>query len=218
MRAGNHAEATPRRGMRLAGMVFSLLAVSFFVYRGSYAAFYDMTDNTANQWAAGSVTLTNDPDGDGTFGGSTTAEFNESTLVPGDTGTGCIDVKYEGTITDSASLTNIALYIANLSDTDGGSDTGNGAKLSDDLDIVVNIYAATETCATLVPNKTLILASSPLATLPTSFGTGVDTGWKPSATNEVRAFEFTWTLGSDTANDAQGDSAQVDLVWEIQTP
>ena len=216
MQSGFSAGRAPRRRARMAGAVISLLAVSFFVVSGSYAVFSDSTDNTGDQWAAGTVSLTNDPEGDSTFGDATTAEFNESALAPGDTGAGCIDVRYEGTITGS--LTNVFLYTANLNDTDGGSDSGDAAKLSDDLDIVVNIYGSGETCATVSPTKTEIFATNPLDSMPTSFGAGVDSGWQPSATNEVRAFEFTWTLGTDTANDAQGDSAQVDFVWEIQTP
>ena len=70
--------------MRMVAALVSLLVVSFFVYRGSSAAFSDPTDNVDNTWAAGSVALTNDPEGDGTYGDATTAEFNESDLIPGD--------------------------------------------------------------------------------------------------------------------------------------
>lgn len=201
---------------RLVAALLSLVVVSFFVYRGSAAIFADTTDNVTNNWAAGSLALTNDPDGSG-FGDATTAEFNESGLIPGDTSSGCIDVRYDGTVTAAASLTDVFLYTANLADSDGGSDSGDGAKLSDDIDIVVNIYAASETCATASPTKTLIFASDALDNMPTTFGIGINSGWKPSATGEIRAFEFVWTLGADTASDAQGDSTQVDFVWEIQT-
>lgn len=220
MSAGNTpaspATGAGQRRARLLAAVVSMLVVSLFVVRGSYAAFSDTTDNTGNDWTAGTVALVNDPNGGG-FGDATTAEFNESTLIPGDTGTGCIEVRYDGNVTAAADLTNVFLYTANLVDTDGGSDTGDAAKLSDDLDIVVNIYAASETCATATPTKTEIFASAALDTMPTTFAGGIDTQWKPSATSEIRAFEFTWTLGTDTANDAQGDSSTVDFVWEIQT-
>jgi hypothetical protein len=202
--------------IRLIAAVASLLLVSVFVVRGSYAVFSDSTDNVDNAWAAGSVALTNDPDGGG-FSDATTAEFDESTLIPGDTGTGCIDVRYDGDVTAPADLTNVFLYTANLADTDGGSDSGDAAKLSDDLDMVVHIYDPGETCATVSPTTTQIFASDALDNMPTSFGGGIDSGWKPAATGEVRAFGFTWTLGADTANDAQGDATEVDFVWEIQT-
>jgi hypothetical protein len=194
-----------------------MLAVSLLVVRGSYAVFSDTTDNTANNWVAGTVTLSNDPEGDGSYGDATTAEFNASLLVPGDAGTGCIDVRYDGTVISATSLTNVVLYTANLTDIDGGSDSGDAAKLSDDVDIDVNIYAAGEDCSTASPTRTEVFASAPLDTMPTSYATGIDSAWKPSATSEVRAFEFNWTFGSDTANDAQGDAAQIDFVWEIQT-
>jgi hypothetical protein len=215
-RLGNRVSGSLAR-WRLAAALFSLIAVSLLVVRGSDAVFSDATDNTANTWNAGTVTLANDPENDGTFGDATTAEFTASTLIPGDTGTGCIDVRYDGTVTAGASLTNVVLYTANLIDTDGGSDAGDGAKLSDDLDLVVNVYGAGEDCSTAVPTKTEVFASAPLDTMPASYATGVDSGWKPAAGGEVRAFEFAWTLGADTANDAQGDAAQIDFVWEIQT-
>lgn len=209
--------ANPASGqIRLIAAVASLLLVSVFVVRGSYAVFSGTTDNVNNSWAAGTVELTNDPDGGG-YGDATTAEFNASELIPGDTATGCIDVRYDGSVTAAASLTNVILYTANLADTDGGSDSGDAAKLSDDLDMVVTIYDPGETCATASPTTTQIFASAALDTMPTAFGSGIDSAWKPAANGEIRAFGFTWTLGSDTLNDAQGDSAQVDFVWEIQT-
>ncbi len=211
-------QVSARNGARLTPIaaIISLLVVSLFVYRGSYAAFTDYTDNQGNAWAAGTVTLVNDPDGDGTFGNATTAEFDESGLIPGDSNSGCIDVRFDGSIA-AASLTTVALYTANLSDTDGGGDSGDAAKLSDDLDVAVNVYDAGETCATASPTRTEIRSAVPLDQLPTAFASGVDSGWTPASAGEVRAFEFTWTLGADTANDAQGDSADVDFVWEIQT-
>jgi len=203
--------------MRLVAAVISLFLVSFFVYNGSYAAFSGTTDNVSNSWAAGSVDLTNDPDGSG-FGNATTAEFTESALIPGDTATGCIDVRYDGTV-GAASLSSVVLYTANLADTDGGSDTGDAAKLSDDLDLEVGIYPAGQTCATAVGPAVSISGLNPvtLDSMPTTYAGGYDSLWTPAATGEVRAFEFTWTLGTDTADDAQGDSAQVDFVWEIRT-
>jgi hypothetical protein len=215
MNADTHREPAAGR-IRLIAAVVSLILVSAFIVRGSYAVFSDTTDNVDNAWAAGSVALTNDPDGGG-FSDATTAEFNESELIPGDSAAGCIEVRYDGDVTAPADLTNVFLYTANLADTDGGSDSGDAAKLSDDLDMVVYIYDAGETCATGTPTTTQIFASAALGTMPTAFGSGIDSGWKPAASGEVRAFQFTWTLGTDTANDAQGDATEIDFVWEIQT-
>jgi hypothetical protein len=61
-----------------------------------------------------------------------------------------------------------------------------------------------------------VFTSASLGSMPTAFP-GVDSTWKPLVNGEIRAFEFTWTLGTDTAGDAQGDAAQVDFVWELQT-
>ncbi|MDH3731256.1 MAG: hypothetical protein OES13_09065 [Acidimicrobiia bacterium] len=212
-----HAQSneTSNGRLRVIAAFISLLLISFFVYNGSYAAFSGTTDNVTNTWAAGQVELTNDPDGSG-FGDATTAEFTESALIPGDSDTGCIDVRYDGSVTNPLSLTNVHLYIANLVDTDFGGDAGAAAQLSDDLDMVVAIHPALSTCATPVGVPVQIFSGS-LDSMPSAFGGGIDSLWKPVLNGETRAFQFTWTLGSDTADDAQGDAAQVDFVWEIQT-
>lgn len=214
--AGN-GRATTRQELLvvlLAG-VLALLLVSALITRTSQAAFTARADSPGNQFVSGSMLLEGDHDGDGTFSATTGAEFNEVGMVPGDSGTGCIDVRYGGSVTDAADLTNVVFYVTDVVDTDGsGTDVGTAAQLSDDLDLTVSVNDGT--CA--VPGTTVASTAGTLASFDGDFTTSSwDTTWKPTTTGEVRAFEFTWTLGADTADDAQGDSAAVTLVWEVNS-
>lgn len=181
--------------------------VSTMVVRASSAAFTGSTSNDANSWDAGTVSLT---DNDGAA-----AKFTVTNMKPGATGTACIEVKYTGSITPVEA---IKLY-GTVTNTDGAGGATNVAsgQLSDDLDIVVNVFAATQTCATGTPTRTAVYTGT-LGTLPTAYASGSATSWTPTGgANEVRAFELTYTLGSDTANDAQGDGADANFVWEASS-
>lgn len=193
----------------------AVLLVSAMVLTTSRAAFTAQSVNDNNSFAAGSLNLTHDA--------PTSARFNAVGWVPGDSTTECFDVTYTGT---AASNSGVRLFASNLVDTDGGADAGAAATLSDDLDVVVEVFAATETCATGVPTPTAIYTSGTpvgsdgtlanLAATHTGYASALDPSWTPAGSPETRAFRITVTLGADTANDAQGDSATVDFAWEIQ--
>ena len=87
-----------RRALRAAAPVAGLLAVGLLVWQGSTAAFSATTDNGSENWATGSLTLTNDG-GTGTYAASTTAVFNETALkIPTATAVSkCVNVKAGGT-------------------------------------------------------------------------------------------------------------------------
>jgi len=193
----------------------AVLLVSGLVLTTSRAAFTAQTVNDNNSFAAGSLALTHDA--------PTSTRFNASGWVPGDSATECFNVTYSG---DASSNSGVRLFAANLTDVDGASDIGAAATLSDDLDVVVDVYAAGETCATGVPTTTTVYTSGTpvgsngtlggFAANHTGYVDGIDPSWIPAGTPETRAFRIQVTLGADTANDAQGDSATVDFVWEIQ--
>lgn len=178
--------------------------VSTMVVRSSSAAFTGQTGNAGNTWDAGTVTLTDNDAG--------SAKFSVANLRPTDAGNACIEVTYTGSLTPAAS---VKLYAA-VTDSDGaGTDTGAAAQLSDDLDVTVSIYGATETCATVTPTKSTVFTTAALGTMPASYATGVNSTWTPTGgANETRAFEIAYVLGSDTANDAQGDGTAADFTWE----
>ena len=82
---------TATRRIQATAALLSLLIVSALVYRTSSAAFTDNTDNPANNWAAGTVTLVDD-DGDN----ASSAMFDTTNMVPGDSISNCIEVDYTG--------------------------------------------------------------------------------------------------------------------------
>jgi hypothetical protein len=112
--------ATRLVNSRLNGMLtaVALLACTSVIWRTSSAAFTGTTSNPGNRWQAGTVTL-NDDDGGGTDPLAGTTMFSTSTgqgtLKPGDTGTHCITVTYNGSLTSPSA---VKLYATGL--TDGG--------------------------------------------------------------------------------------------------
>lgn len=116
-----------------------------------------------------------------------------------------------------------------LTDDDGaGQTTGvNAEKLSDDVDVTVETmdsttYAGT-TCTAWRDEEggtellgTEIFASNAVANMGTDYSTGHGT-WVPAAKSEKVIYLVHWTLGTDTANDAQGDGVDVTFTWEAQS-
>lgn len=179
--------------------VVGVALVSTMVVRASSAAFTGSTSNDANTWDAGTVTLTDNDAG--------AAMFKAANLRPGDTAKKCVEVTYTGSLTPAEAIKIHGVI-------DSGTSPAASATLSDDLDIVLNIYAATQTCATANPTPSPVYSGT-LAGLPSGYATGSTTAWTPAGgASEVRAFELTYTLGTDTSNDAQGDGATANFVWE----
>lgn len=178
-----------------AAIVAALALTSVMVLRTTSAAFTDTTDNASNSWDAGTVTLTDDDSG--------SALFTATDMVPGDSDTGCIEVTYGGSLTLSAAAD---LYASVSETTVGGDGLGN------DLDVVVERGAATDTCDLLLTPTTIY--SGTLAGFNTS-GSPLDTGWTPGSGDTVRPFTFTVTLGNDTPNSAQGEGADATFTWSV---
>lgn len=197
----------------LAG-VLALALVSVMVVRTSSAVFSGTTD-TAASWDAGTVTLTDD---DGAIHAS--ANLTLTNLKPGDSGFDCIEVTYGGSLV-GADLAGVKLYASSVTNTDGAAGDTNVAsgKLSDDLDVTIQTLDATNWALTDCTNfllGTSIFATAPVDNLGTSYATGHGS-WAPAATNETFYYKVAWTLGTDTANDAQGDGTDVTFTWEAQS-
>lgn len=192
--------------VQLLAVIAALALVSTMVLRTSSAAFSGTTENAGNAWDAGTVTLTDDD------GGS--ALFTASGMVPGDSSTQCIEVTYTGTVDTSGT----AFYVSTYTDSDGASDTGAKAQLSDDLDVDVLMGALGSTCSPWSGvGATTLHSATALQSLPATYGAG-GTAWTPTAAvDTTRAFQITVTLGADTANDAQGDGATATFMWEAQS-
>lgn len=195
--------------IQIAAAFAALLLVTGMVWRVSSAAFTGTTSNTANSWQAGTVTLTDSDNG--------AALFSASAWAPGDSANGCIDVTYTGSVKPASAVT---ISAQNIADSIGGPDAdGNGSAdgdgLSTDLDLVVEILTAGETCSSLTKTPTGVYSGT-LAALATA----KSTGWTPDPSSDggldadlARAFVITATLGSDTDNDAQGDGSTADFTW-----
>ena len=192
--------------IQLLSVLAALTLVSMMVLRTSSAAFSGTTENAGNSWDAGTVTLTDD--------GGGSALFTATGMVPGDTSTQCIEVTYTGSVDTSGT----AFYVSAYTDSDGASDTGAAAELSDDLDVDVVMGAAGDSCALWTGvGATTLHSATALQSLPATYGAG-GTAWTPTAAvDTMRAFQITVTLGADTANDAQGDGATATFTWEAQS-
>lgn len=183
----------------LAGSAAAVLAVVSV----SGAAFSGTTENAANSWTAGSVTLTDNDSG--------SAMFNVEKMLPGQSFQHCITVTYTGT-TDGVSP--IRLYAAL---TDAGDlapylkvTVKQGAKGTADVAADCSDFPASPT--TIVTDKTL----TAVTTDHTNFGNGVG-GVTPSTTDTKVPYQFVVTLDPSTPNTAQGKTAKATFTWEIQS-
>ena len=180
----------------------AIVLMSLLVLRVSAAAFTAPTDNPANNWATGSIALSDD---DG--GGAASALFNVTGMVPGQTESRCITVTYTGDVDPTA----VKLY---TSVTDGG--------LGPHLDVTVREADESggvgSTCGTL-SNAAVIVNNQTLNALATAHpnytnGAGV---WNPTATGQAKTYQFSVTLGADTPASGQGADAQATFTWETTT-
>lgn len=203
-----------RRVLRTAAPVAGLLAAGLLVWQGSYAAFSAQTNNTANAWNAGTLTLTNDG-GTGSYASApfnTTGIFNESSLKPGSTATKCLTVRAGGT-----SGGTLKLY--------RGAVTGSAALAGQvSLDVVASPVSAADpgvsaNCAGFPAGGSTIVSATSLNALPSTYAAGVGSTAVPAGTRYV-AYKFTYTFattGTNAGDNAlQGTSAQSDFSWEIQ--
>lgn len=189
----------------------ALMLVSALVARTSTAFFADTTASSGD-WTAGTVTVTDDD------GATAATTLTASGLKPGDSGYSCIEVTYGGTLA-GADLAGVKLYASSIVDTDGGADTGAAATLSDDLDVTVATLSSADygltDCATFLGGSE-IKASGALSTMGTDYAGGHGS-WTPASSGEVLVYKVGWTLGSDTANDAQGDRVDATFTWEARS-
>ena len=204
-----HSEAPTTRSNKLARTAalaatpVAVLAAAAIVWQSSYAAFSGQTRNSGNDWATGTVTITDDDAG--------TARFQVADMTPGDTDTRCIKV------TANASTDGVVKgYVVNPV----RSNTG----LEDHIKITMKsgTGGGFGSCAGFVEDGTVI----PGATLTqlfasNSYDSGVG-GWPVTAGSHSRTYQITWTFDTTGMTQAeidklQGSHAGVDIQWELQT-
>ena len=184
---------------RIPGLALGPVVASLLIWQTSTAAFQASTDNGPSTFAAGTVTLTDDD--------SSAVLFSMSNLVPLDTQTKCIKVSYTGSSFD---LTPVKLYAALPTNVDAFA-----AEL--DVTIEQGTGGTFANCTGFTSASTLFTGTlASLASTKTDFASGL-TGFTPASGSVDRTYRFTVTLGSDTPNTAQGDSASATLTWEIQS-
>jgi hypothetical protein len=200
----------PSRGARfawsLAAALGGVVASGVLVWHASYSAFTASTTNGANSWQAGTVVLTSAPG---------TAMFSPTGLKPGDSGTACVKVTYQGSL---PAVVKLFLQPADLTTTTGtnlaqyltfqvNEGTGNNADCSDFSLTPTNDYNASGQSDT---TKTL---SDFSATFAPDYTTS-PISWS-ATTNATRTYQFKWWL-QDT-NSAQGLDAHATFTWQASS-
>ena len=196
--------ARTRRFLGLAVVPIALLAVGGLVWQGSSAAFTADTRNVGNNWATGSVTLTDDDLG--------AAAFQIANVTPGQTGSRCI------TVTSTSSVPGIVkLYVARV----GAQGLENNITVSTEIGTGGSFGSCTGFVAdgAALPALSLAVAGAQYS----NYSTGV-LPWTTAgvASGESKSYRVTWVFQTggltQTEIDAlQGKSASADVVWELQT-
>jgi hypothetical protein len=167
----------------------------------SFAAFSATTTTPTNNWAAGTVALSDDD--------AATALFTATNLEPGSTDSRCIAVTSTGSL---ASV--VRLY-------------GTGATTTNALSSHITLTITQGTggsfaggCVGFTP-----LVSDPVVytgsladfgTTATSYATGLGS-WAPTGSaSETRVYQFVYTLDAGAPNTTQGGTAALGFTWEAQ--
>ena len=201
-----------RRLARGAAVPAALVASALIVWQASYAAFSATTDSPNNQWSSGSLALTNDTAG--AFATTGTFMFNPGSVLPGDTGSWCVNVKNAGTVA-STSTDPIKFYAplpAGLA--------SNVLAQNLTLSVVESSTAVTGGAAGSCSGYTagITVYSGLLSAVPNSFATGAaPAGAGVLASGATRGYRLTWTMPSTTTNAAAGLTLTgVDFAWTMQ--
>jgi hypothetical protein len=207
MTATTTTTAVVRRPSRRFAKIASLVAVpaaiaisGLVVSQASYSAYSATTVNPTNNWATGSVALTDDD--------ANTAAFTAANLKPGSTGTKCIAVSSTGSLASTVKLyattptgtknlaANINVTISQGTGGSFGSCTGY-APLASGADLYSGTLDA-------------------LGKTATSYTTGIG-DWAPTGkANETRTYQITYTVNTNAPDTTQNGTAALGLTWEAQ--
>ncbi|MFD1713686.1 TasA family protein [Amnibacterium flavum] len=183
------------------GAIPAALVLSGLTIAGaSYSAFSATTTNPTSNWAAGTVSLSDDD--------STTALFTASNLKPGSTGTKCIVVSSSGSLPSAVKLYGTAAA------------TTNALSSSINLSVVQGTGGSFGSCTGFTAlSSGSSLYNGTLAAFGTSH-TGYSNGlgnWAPTGTaTETRTYQITYTVDAAAPNTTQGGTAALGFTWETQ--
>jgi len=180
---------------QLVGAAGALLAMSGVVVHTSSAAFKATTSNAGNNWAAGTVELSDDDGG--------AALFAEPNLVPDRTGTKCIVVTYTGS---TAAKVRLSAKIT------GGHDLGQY------LDLTVSRGTGGDRSCTGFQEVEADVYAGTLAGMATAHPDFVDGAgtWDPvvGQVSQSATYRFVWKLQDD--DDAQGLDVGATFTWDAK--
>lgn len=181
----------------------AIVAAAALIWQSSYAAFTSTTRNSGNEWATGSVALTDDDAG--------SARFQVQNMEPDDTDTKCI------TVTANASDTGVVKgYAVNPVTSPQGLENY----------VIVSVDFGTgggfSSCTGFTSEGTIIPDTS-LADLAAfnSYETGAG-GWTVTAGEHSRTYKITWTFDTSGLTQSQIDNLQdaqtgIDFQWELRS-
>jgi hypothetical protein len=196
---------------RVAAVLASPIAVVLagaLIWQSSYASFSSTTRNSGNNWATGTVALTDDDAG--------SARFQVENMVPGQTDTRCIKVTANTSVPGS-----VRGYLVNPVPSAQG--------LEDHILISVNsgTGGGFGSCTGFVADSAAVV-SVPLSTFfsVNSFEAASATGapWLVTggvAGGESKTYQITWTFDTTGMTQSQQDALQgartgADVQWELR--
>lgn len=194
-----------------AALVAGLVLSGALIWRGTSAVWTASTRNDTNSFTAGNLDLA-DNDSD-------SAMFNLSGLLPGQTGSACIQVTYSG----SGTGVPVKLYAENLDDHTGSLSSYLDLKVetityTPNVSDPLNCSAGAVSGPTTVYDSTTPSASAAtiahFASTYTGYGSGLAV-WTASPSTS-KGFRFTYTLKSTTPDTQQNKQTTLDFVWETQ--
>lgn len=203
MTIGKHeTRGENRRSLTLVAIALGILLSSVTVLSVSRAVFADQTTNEANYVTSGDVDLVDND-------GGVNVLFEIDDMAPGESETTCINVTYQGSISDPGA---VVVYSGGLTDS---------SSLADDLNLTIEEGTGATTfddCTGFTLDGPVFgdtLAEFDLSHVDYSTGVGV---WNPSSTPESSSYRITLELDADADSASQGQSV-TDLIftWEVQS-
>ena len=186
-----------KRLVAAASIPVAVVAAGAMVWQSSYSAFSATTSNPTNNWAAGTVALSDDD--------SNTAMFNATALKPGSTGVKCIAVTSTGSLPAA-----VKLYGTSYA-------TTNALASYIDLTVEEGTGGTSSSCAGFTGGTSIFSGTlASFGTTKTSYATGVG-NWAPTGTgSETKSYRVTYTLRTTTPDTSQGGTAAMGFTWESQ--
>ncbi len=192
-----------------------LLCSVGLTWHATSAAFTGTTSNLSNALAAGTVAMADDDTGVSPITGTPMFSTAVSTgnLLPGNTGTRCIRVTYNGSLT---SPTAVKVYATGLSGT--GLGTYLDFSIEEDTNGLGDYSACGSFLGTYIHQSGTPAGSTGtlgyFAANMTNYSNGVGI-WTPTVSGEAKTYRFRFTLQSNAL--ADGLNATISLVWEAHS-